>query len=140
MIIQMTVQMSGSRYDDRMWPPPWISFEVPDEEGRGLIRAGAAMEVVQVTPDEPLLAATGQGPQIPPYVAAAQPGTGPLTAQEIADAQAATAAREAAKTTPSPADPKSAWVQHAVDNHGVDQADAEAMTKAALQQQFGGRM
>jgi hypothetical protein len=134
MIIQMTVQMSGGRYDDRQWPAPWRNFEVPDEEGRGLIRCGAAMEVVsddsapEQDQPEPI-----QQPVGPPYTAS--PQTPSLTAEEIAAAQA----QEAAKTQPAPGDPKASWVEHAV-KQGLSQDEAEGKTKAQLQQEYGGRM
>jgi hypothetical protein len=143
MIIQMTVQMSGGRYDDRQWPPPWTNFEVTEEEGHGLVRCGAAMEVVQQSEPAPLTGGEDpQTPQVPPYVASpqsaesaatAQPAS--ITPQEIAAAQA----EHAAKTVPSPGDPKAAWVEHAV-SQGMDRAEAESSTKAALQQQYGGRL
>lgn len=137
MIIQMVVQMSGSRYDDRMWPQPWVNFEVPDEEGRGLIRAGAAMEVVQQeTEQAPHQASQApQTPQIPPYVASPPPATAQATASPPAPAQD----EEPAKP-PSPNDPKAAWVEHAMANHGVGEDEANTMTKAQLQANYGGRM
>lgn len=129
MIIQMTVQMSGARYDDRQWPRPWSDFEVPDEEGRGLVRCGAAMEVVS----------DGSAPtdtESAAETAADVPSTpSSLTQEEIAAAQA----QQAAKTQPSPSDPKAAWVEHAV-AQGADPAEAEGMTKVQLQQEYGGRM
>jgi hypothetical protein len=137
MIVQMVVQMSGSRYDDRMWPPSWINFEVPDEEGRGLIRAGAAMEVVRQAPEpgEPLqsVTVTGQGPQPVTTEAVAQP---PSPVQE---GTAAVQEQETAAGMPAPADPKSAWVAYAM-AHGSSEVDANNMTKAQLQAQYGGRM
>lgn len=142
MIIQMTVQMSGGRYDDRQWPAPWTNFEVTEEEGRGLVRCGAAMELV---PAEPVSLTGGedpQTPQIPPYVASPQPAESAATAQPASITQeeiAAAQAEHAAKTMPSPGDPKAAWVEHAV-SQGMDRAEAESSTKATLQQQYGGRL
>lgn len=128
MIIQMIYQMSGGRYDDRSWPLPWHDFEVPDEEGRGLIRAGAAMEVVgNVNP------------------AAPEPEPVPVKAAPAAPSAPAPAPAPMAKTAiaevpqPLPSDPKAAWVEYAV-SRGVSQTEAESMTKAQLQAEHGGRM
>jgi hypothetical protein len=121
MIIRMTLAMSGGRYDDRQWPAPGINFEVPEAEGRGLIRCGAALEVEMPAAQATVATATGTAPS--------------LTAAEIAEAQA----QHAAKTGPAPGDPKAAWVDHAV-NQGLSRDEAEAMTKVQLQQGYGGRL
>src|SRR5260370_30990013 len=54
MIVQMTLNMSGSRYDDRPWPPAWTDFEVPPWEGDGLIRAGMAKFIRMAAKEAPL--------------------------------------------------------------------------------------
>lgn len=135
----MIVQMSGGRYDDRSWPTPWVDFEVPDEEGRGLIRCGAAMEVVG-TPET--AAEPAQEPAPEPVVPAAPaweglPSSSNDPAPVPAPAMAKTAIDEA--YVPVPADPKAAWVEYAV-SRGASQGEAEGMTKAQLQAAYGGRM
>jgi hypothetical protein len=133
MIIQMTVQMSGGRYDDRQWPAPWHNFEVPDEEGRGLIRCGAAMEVVKQDPEPDA-----------PEPAAAEPAWEPLPSSSAAPAPVPDPEPEPAAPAeeiplPLPRDPKPAWVEYAV-SRGASQAEAEAMTKDQLQAAYGGRL
>lgn len=132
MIVRMTTQMSGGRYDDRSWPTPWVNFEVPDEEGRGLVAAGVALEVVlppeakaplrslTVTPESAQASATASA--LPPP---SPPPPAPPVTEEVPQ--------------PRPADPKDAWVEYAV-SRGVSKAEAEAMTKAQLQAAYGSRM
>jgi len=129
-LIQMTVQMSGGRYDDRQWPVPWHDFEVPDEEGRGLISCGAAMEVVGATQPEkqeapapepawqPLPSSSNDPVPVPP----------PLTLEP-----------EENPPVPSNADPKAAWVEYAV-SRGATPEEAESLTKSQLQAAYGGRL
>ena len=117
MIIQMVTQMSGGRYDDQSWPTPWTDFEVPDEEGRGLIRCGAAMEVVGGLMAEP---AAGADPE---------PESEPESAPAVSSVPAS--------GPPAAADPKAAWVDYAV-SLGTPRAEAEEQTKAQLQSAFGG--
>ena len=120
MIIQMVTQMSGGRYDDQSWPTPWTDFEVPDDEGRGLIRCGAAMEVVgglvKPAPDDD-----------PEPVPEADPEPAPAVTPEPAGGP------------PAVGDPKADWVEHAV-NQGATREEAESQTKAQLQQNYGGRL
>jgi hypothetical protein len=42
MLVRMRYQMSGGRHDGRPWPPLGVDFEVPDWEGRDLIRGEMA--------------------------------------------------------------------------------------------------
>lgn len=120
MIIQMIVQMSGARYDDRMWPVPWTDFEVPDEEGRGLIRCGAAMEVVQP-------------------VKAVPPPPAPAPAAKAVPEVLVSAQVPEELPRPSNSDSKEAWVEYAV-QRGASRAEAEVQSKANLQAAFGGRL
>ena len=120
MIIQMIYQMSGGRYDDRMWPPPGVDFEVPDEEGRGLVLCGAAREVARPPEPEP-----EPEPELEP-----EPEPTPEPAPEPALAEL---------PQPAPGDPKQAWVDYAV-SQGAPRAEAEDRTKAQLQAAFGGRL
>lgn len=135
MIVQMIVQMSGGRYDDRQWPLPWHDFEVPDDEGRGLIRCGAAMEVVGAVRPEPAVPAavpaaiTEPGPAVPAAMAEPEPVPVPEPAAEV----------PAEVPVPVPGDPKAAWVDYAV-SQGTARAEAEDMTKAQLQAAYGGRL
>ena len=134
MIVQMIYQMSGGRYDDRTWPLPWHDFEVPDDEGRGLIRCGAAMEVVgtikapagtPATPADPGKAAVAPSP--------------PRVSPELADPAPAKAPAEVEMPQPAPGDPKSDWVDYAV-SRGAARAEADERTKTQLQAVYGGRL
>lgn len=131
MIIQMVYQMSGGRYDDRQWPAPWHDFEVPDDEGRGLIRCGAAMEVVgavkhaEPVAPEPAWQGLPSSSNDPIPVPAPEP---PLVLDP-----------EENPPVPMNADPKAAWIEYAV-SRGAPQAEAENMTKSQLQAQWGGRL
>ena len=128
MIVQMVFQMSGGRYDDRNWPVPWVNFEVPDEEGRGLIACHAAVEVPQNAP-------------VPPAAPVVKRVTAPAPAPVavVEDKPASTAVEPPQKSQPSPTDPKQAWVDYAV-TMGVSRAEAEDKTKAQLQAAYGGRL
>lgn len=133
MIVQMIVQMSGGRYDDRQWPLPWHDFEVPDDEGRGLIRCGAAMEVVgAVRPESAVPAA------VPAVMAEPEPAV-PAAMAEPESALTPEPAVVKELAPPAPGDPKAAWVDYAV-SQGTARAEAEDMTKAQLQAVYGGRL
>lgn len=146
MIIQMIVQMSGGRYDDRTWPLPWHDFEVPDDEGRGLIRCGAAMEVVgalatKATPAPPVKAAPSVKAMPAPSVKAAP--VAPAKADPVPSVQAVPVAPakapEAEMPQPAPGDPRSAWIDYAV-SRGAPRAEANERTKTQLQAVYGGRL
>lgn len=134
MIIQMIVQMSGGRYDDRTWPLPWHDFEVPDDEGRGLIRCGAAMEVVSTVPiakaAPPLLPPAPLAKEVPAPPVKAAPGPAPAPAVRAPAAEV---------PQPAPGDPKSAWADYAV-SRGATRAEADERTKTQLQAVYGGRL
>lgn len=84
MLIAMHVKVSGGRGDGTDWPDAGLPFEVDDEEGQQLVRAGLAYPVARpVVP--PPQAPAGEG----------KPGTGPAE-------------------PPSSRAPKAAWVEHAV--------------------------
>ena len=126
MIIRMLIQMSGSRYDDRMWPPPFINFEVPDEEGRGLIASGVALEVEMPKEEKPA----------PP----APPADLPAAVFEPLPSSSNTPAPAAVSPEPPRAtDSKQDWVEYAV-SQGAVRAEVENQTKAQLQSVYGGRL
>lgn len=150
MIIQMRFQISGGRYDDRPWPGPGISFEVPDWEGQGLVKDGAAIFVSGSAVRAPAkkaaesvgeLAKKADEPAGEPVRAVTESATATaVTEPTTATGQSvSTVATGQSSAAPAPADPKAAWVSHAV-NRGADRADAEAMTKSQLQATFGGRL
>lgn len=140
MIIAMVTSMSGGRYDDRQWPPPGIPFEVPDEEGEGLIRWHHAVKLADspapvpehVTAPAPvsLPAETAAGP-VP-----AEPEFRETAAAKIAEALALAEREE----PPKPSDPKADWVEYAVRAKGADPDVAFRMSKADLMSRFGGRI
>lgn len=120
MIIQMIYSMSGGRYDDRSWPPPGVNFEVPDEEGAGLVACQAAIMVApSAVAPEPAPAAPEPEPEPVPVPKATPP------VPELSQ--------------PAPADPKAAWVDYAV-SLGASRSEAEDHTKAQLQAAYGGRL
>lgn len=128
MIIQMTYQMSGGRYDGTNWPSPWVSFEVPDWEGEGLVHCGAAIQMVlpaagpeRKPKPEPKLTA----PALVVPEPAPEPEPEPAVVTELPQ--------------PAPGDPKPAWVDYAV-SRGASRAEAEDQTKAQLQTAYGGRL
>lgn len=134
MIIQMVYQMSGGRYDDRTWPTPWTDFEVPDEEGRGLISCGAAMEVVGI-----VVSAAEAESVVTAAESAAETAALTAKAAESASETAALAAEAPAPAAPRPADPKQDWVDYAV-SLGAPRSEAETQTKVQLMAAFGGRL
>jgi hypothetical protein len=140
MIIQMILQMSGGRYDDRSWPPPWTDFEVPDEEGRGLIDSGVAAWVAdRAVPVKPA-PVTKSATETVALTAKAAGSATETTALAAQPAEPATAVKPVTHVNvPVPADPKAAWVEYAV-SRGAAQAEAEAMTKSQLQIAYGGRL
>ena len=126
MIVRMVYEMSGGRYDDRAWPPTWTDFEVPDEEGRGLVACGAAVFIASS-------AAPAAKPVVQaPAVKAPSPEPEPVKAEAVVPEPAET-------PRPSPADPKAAWVAYAV-SRGAPRSEAEDSTKAQLQAAYGGRL
>lgn len=146
MIIQMVYQMSGGRYDDRQWPAPWHDFEVTDEEGRGLIRCGAAMEVVggtaPSTPEGSLVSQQAPEPEPvqPAWQGLPSSSNDPIPVPPPAPVEDPIVLEpEENPPVPLNADPKAAWVEYAV-SRGMNQADAESMTKAQLQAEYGGRL
>jgi hypothetical protein len=165
MIIAMTISMSGGRWDDRPWPGIGIPFEVPDEEGEGLIRWHHAVKIADspepvkehVTAPAPvsLPAETAAGPvpealpaveETPPVVKAAPDhewySPPDAVADEEPDPESPAAVQDevpAVAEPPKPADPKQAWIDYAV-VQGLDADAASAMTKADLMSRFGGRL
>lgn len=135
MIIQMAWQMSGGRYDDRPWPPPWTDFEVPDEEGRGLVSCGAATEVVREAPAQaaPVKSAPAPSPPVSPAGDEDDDDEGEVPAESPVVTDGTTV------PLPAPDDPKSAWIKYAV-SLGFSQEEAGAMTLAHLKMAFGGRL
>jgi hypothetical protein len=139
MIIQMAWQMSGGRYDDRSWPPPWTDFEVPDEEGRGLVNCGAAIEVPQL---EPLMLKSVPLQPVPVTATAVATSAGGDSGgddEEDPGQPAGSPVTGNAPALPAPGDPKSAWVDYAV-SQGFSEDEANAMTKTHLLQALGGRL
>lgn len=133
MIVQMVYQMSGGRYDDRRWPVPWTDFEVPDDEGHGLVRCGAAMEVVgTVVP----VAAKSVPAAASVAVPAAEPDAPVVPAAPAEEIVAELFSEPAA---PRPSDPKQDWVEYAV-SRGAPRSEAENQTKVQLQIAYGGRL
>lgn len=142
MIIQMVYQMSGGRYDDRQWAPPGVDFEVPDEEGDGLVRAAAAIFVRASAPAPSPPASATPAPVSEPSATAAGPVAGE-GAYGIPQSLAATGPEAGPvpeeAPEPKPADPKAVWVDYAV-SQGAGRSDAESLTKAQLMQAYGGRL
>lgn len=140
MIIAMVTHMSGSRYDDRMWPPPGIPFEVPDEEAEGLIYWHHAVKVA----DSPV--PVPEHVSVPaPVSLPAETAAGPVPAEtepvRVPDAEMVPDPEpEEAPEAPKPADPKADWVEYAVKARGADPDVAFRMTKADLMSRYGGRM
>jgi hypothetical protein len=128
-IIQFIYQMSGGRYDDRAFPPPWTDFEVPDEEGNGLIYCGAAVRVTRAAAPEPE----------PEPVKLSEPVSEPVLESSFRRAPEPEPAVVKELPQPAPADPKAAWVDYAV-SRGATRAEAEDQTKAQLQAMYGGRL
>lgn len=139
MIIAMITHMSGGRYDDRPWAPPGVPFEVPDEEGEGLIRwhhavwiADSAAPVIAPAVPVPvsLPAETAAGPV--PAEAAGVPGDGSSLFEQMGGTITG-------PEPPKPADSKAAWIAYAV-SQGAQEDDAAAMTKIDLMSRYGGRL
>jgi hypothetical protein len=139
-IVQFTYQMSGGRYDDRAFPPPWVDFEVPDEEGEGLVHCGAAVRVIP-----PASAVKADWVE---YAVSKGADQAEAEAETKAQLQAEAKAPEpvapksaavAELAQPAPGDPKAAWVDYAV-SRGATRAEAEDQTKAQLQAAYGGRL
>lgn len=127
----MIVGISGSRHDDRPWPPPGVMFEVPDWEGRDLIRGGNAVpanpaarrayEDLEWGTENPEPAGTQQLPGTPPATTAApDPAPEPPAPEPPAPEDSA-----------NPADPEDSANPHAspaadVPGAGPDQAQEPA--------------
>jgi hypothetical protein len=154
MIIQMRLNMSGGRYDNRQWPPAEVDFEVPDEEGRALIKDRNAVFVRQsadpVLPpaadpviSEPASTATGPVWSTPEEVAHEPgPGTEPgivITEHAPEEVVHAPAPEPEMPEQPRPADLKRTWEDYAV-AQGMDPDDAVDATKAELMSKYGGRL
>jgi hypothetical protein len=163
----MIVGISGSRHDDRPWPPPGVMFEVPDWEGRDLIRGGNAVpannaarrayEDLEWGTENPEPAGTQQLPGTPPATTAApDPAPEPAAPEDSANSHASPAAdvpgagpdqaqEPAPASGPSPAEvpgpsaPKQAWIDYAI-AQGAAEGTASAMTKADLMSKYGGRL
>jgi hypothetical protein len=165
--VQMTITISGGRADGRAWPDRWgAPIDIPADEAWPLIRAGNAVEVpapegaagrslpppASQTPapqSEPSL--TGAGPVATPAaetVSAETPvsfAQGGVVHQAADDTDDEVPVRERPDFTatdiepPKPADPKQAWVDHAM-AHGEGEDEANMQTKAALMQKYGGRL
>lgn len=146
----MTVQMSGGRYDDRQWPVPWVNWEVSDEEGEGLVRCGAAMEVV--LPPAPVLPERKSSPQAAAaHIAAEEAAAAAQARPPVTEKEAAAAAKAAAREplpppeleknppVPLPGDPVDAWREYAV-SRGMTEAEAKSKNKTQLQAAYGGRL
>lgn len=132
MIIQMTYQMSGGRYDGTSWPNPWVSFEVPDWEGEGLVYCGAAIQMTMPAAEPERKPKPEPKPEPKPVeLVAPEPAAEPAPEPEPA------VVKELPQ--PAPGDPKSAWVDYAV-SRGASRAEAEDQTKAQLQATHGGRL
>ncbi len=142
MIIQMIYQMSGGRYDGRSWPVTGVNFEVPDEEGGGLVGAGAAIYVGESVPAAPPAVPVAPAPAVADSTAVEPEVSTPAVAEQVMTADLASEpepAPEPVPPPPAPGDPKAAWVAHAV-SRGAPRTVAEDSTKAQLQAQYGGRM
>jgi hypothetical protein len=133
MWVQMLITISGGRADGTNWPDRYGVLEVPDHEGRDLIRARHAIPA-----DPPAVTA---GPGTARVTAAAAPVI-PEQAAAVPEGipEPAAAVPVPAETpAPGPADLKAAWVDYAV-SQGTDRGQAEAMTKADLMSRYGGRL
>ncbi|SRR5260370_27039621 len=135
MIVQMTLNMSGSRYDDRPWPPAWTDFEVPPWEGDGLIRAGMAKFIRMAAKEAPL---RGPDAETATVSVPAETAAGPLGPQTLRPDWGTGAAVPAPPDAPPPAAPKQAWIDHAV-SQGADENTVGMLTKQQLMEQYGGR-
>lgn len=162
--VQMTISISGGRADGRNWPERWgDAIDLPADEAWPLIRAGNAVEVqapkraaaplpppTSLTPapqSEPATTARG------PVVESSWDLTGPPAGGVIADSapdepvaphvsvvrENAAAENVAELEPPKPADPKQAWVDHAM-AHGETEDEANMQTKAGLMSKYGGRL
>jgi hypothetical protein len=150
MWVVMTLSMSGGRYDGRTWPPRGVPFQVPDWEGRDLVKVQQAVEI-----DTPAWAVSSPPPPAPapepePTVVSEPSATsaGPAVVAEDAPglpeaaadgAEAPEAAPDEEDVVPGPGDTKRAWVDYAV-SKGASPAEAATQTKTQLQQAYGGRL
>ena len=105
----MTEHRTGPRWDGRMWPGPGGEIDVDPEEGAAVVGAGWAVPVT-----------TEQRAETPEDTLAASEET-----------------RDGEPSSPAVNDPKANWVTHAI-SQGAAPADAEAMTKQALIEHYGG--
>lgn len=135
MIIQMLFQISGGRYDDRPWPGPGIPFEVPDWEGNGLVKDGAAVFVSGTVARAPVKKAAEPESKSLPDATGSDSGSG--TTEGGSEPELVPAVAEL--TQPASADPKATWVAYAV-SRGASQAEADNLTKSQLQATYGGRL
>lgn len=160
MWIELINGMSGTRANGDRYPPMFTPFQVADWEGENLVRAEVARRVAApaIVPPEPLPVPAHAMPPEPARAPAQEPAqdTGrsftPEDAQEPAPEPAYVDARESAQesaweTAPGPAqsrrpvaaDPKQAWIDHAI-SQGADPDTAARMTKADLQSRYGSRL
>ncbi len=146
MWIAMVHDMSGARYDDRMWPGAGIPIEVPDWEGEALV---ADHDAIEVPPPPPPPSSAPKADWVdhavdlgvPPDEAAAM-----TKAELIGEAQVPEPVFAPGgpipgdgPEPPKPADPKQAWMDYAV-TQGMTEDQAGMMTKADLMSRFGGRL
>lgn len=123
MIVQMTVNMSGGRHDDRAWPPAWVDFEVPDWEGRDLVRSGIARFVRH------------SGTPSPPPVQEPSPAA---VVSEPARTAHGPVSEDEPPQPPKAVDPKQVWADYAV-SLGEDEEHVATLTKAQLMERYGSR-
>lgn len=151
MVVRMVSHITGGRHDGRPWPDAGALIEVPEWEGRDLIsgrmatlpspaeqqawhdeHVRPAAEAAEAEAVEAEQLAEGSGPEIvmsPPDPRAEVSAVTPSYGQPAAAGEA-----------PSPSAPKQAWVDYAVSTGKIDVHAAQAMTKADLMHDFGGRL
>ena len=144
MWVRMRFQISGGRADGRDWPvvPPGV-IDVPDDEGADLVSTGKADEVpapagalVASPPAPPPVEPPPAPPPVesPPAPPPVEPPPAPPPVPEPPAPEP-----EPGLPEPAPNDSKQAWIDYAV-NQGASSGEAAQMTKAQLQQAYGGRL
>lgn len=139
-VVALVQQQSGGRWDDRVWPPPGIEFEVTAEEGEGLVRSSSAVKIRELPDDRPEYI-TPPAPVSLPSHTAAGPDYTPESAPEEEPGPAASGADP--PEPPKPADPKQDWMDYASDPRTpghITEDEAGMMTKADLMSRYGGRL
>jgi hypothetical protein len=131
----MLQQVSGGRYDGTDWPPAFVPFEVPDNEGEDLLRGGLAYRAAAPAP-----APAPSAPEPGPGPAPENVFSGTVTSAGAASAQAGIPDAEGQlPDVPKPNDAKQAWVDFAM-AHGATEDEANMATKADLMSKYGGRL